>query len=269
MYFNEINKIELLTPEEEKELFVRISNGDEQAREKVIISNLRLVPKIAAKYKGYGIDFEDLVQNGNIGLMTAVDKFDLSMGNKFSTYATYWIRALIIQYIGDNISQIRLPQQKKEMLRKVINATTQLSITLNREPTIAEIAAEIGATETSVKSVLNSNMKVSSYEANITEDEDGNFSLANVLSNDNDNPAISYQDEEESIAMQKVLNDLPYPQREVVKCRFGFYGNVMTLEEVGNKFSLTRERIRQIEAKALRNLRHPRVAKQLRSFVSE
>ena len=267
MYYNEINKIELLTAEEEKELFLRIHDGDEAAREKMIVSNLRLVPKIAMKYKGFGIDVEDLVQNGNLGLMTAVDKFDVTMGNKFSTYATYWIRAYIMQFISENISQIRLPSHQRELLRKIINASAQLSTEYDREPTNAEIAASLGVKEQVVSSMLGAKMTVASYEANITEDEDGDFSLANLISNDGDNPSVSYQNEECSLAIQSILDTLPKTQQEIIKCRFGFYGDTMTLDEVGQKFSMSRERIRQLEAKAIRKLRHPSNTKRVEAFA--
>ena len=267
MYLKEIGKVPLLTADEEKELAKRMEAGDETAKQKLCEANLRLVVSIAKKYVGRGMLFLDLIQEGNLGLIKAVDKFDWERGFKFSTYATWWIRQAITRSIADQARTIRIPVHMVETINKLIRVSRQLLQEEGREPTPDEIAAEMGISVEKVREILKIAQEPVSLETPIGEEEDSH--LGDFIP-DEDAPAPA---EAAAFSMLKeqlvdVLGTLTEREQKVLKLRFGLEdGRARTLEEVGKKFDVTRERIRQIEAKALRKLRHPTRSKKLKDYL--
>ena len=267
MYLKEIGKVPLLSAEEEVELAKRMEQGDEYAKQKLCEANLRLVVSIAKKYVGRGMLFLDLIQEGNLGLIKAVDKFDYTKGYKFSTYATWWIRQAITRSIADQARTIRIPVHMVETINKLIRVSRQLLQENGREPTPDEIAEEMGITVEKVREILKIAQEPVSLETPIGEEEDSH--LGDFIP-DEDAPAPA---EAAAFSMLKeqlveVLNTLTEREQKVLKLRFGLEdGRARTLEEVGKEFDVTRERIRQIEAKALRKLRHPTRSKKLKDYL--
>ena len=268
MYFKEIGKVPLLTAEEERELAIRIEQGDEEAKKKLCESNLRLVVSIARRYLNRGLSFLDLIQEGNLGLIKAVEKFDYTKGYKFSTYATWWIRQAITRSIADQARTIRIPVHMVETINKLIRISRQLLQEYGREPTSEEIAEEMGITAEKVREIKKISLDPVSLETPIGEEEDshlGDF----IPDEDVPSPEDAAIDSMRSKVLWKCLNELSEREREVLVLRFGLVdGRPRTLEEVGREFNVTRERIRQIEAKALRRLRHPRFSKLLADYAS-
>ena len=269
MYLKEIGRISLLSPDEETELSVRIANGDEDAKNILAESNLRLVVSIAKRYVGRGLLFLDLIQEGNIGLMKAVEKFDYGKGYKFSTYATWWIRQAITRAIADQARTIRVPVHMVETINKMARIQRQMTLELNREPSEEELAEKMGITVDKVREVMKISQDPVSLETPIGEEDDSH--LGDFIKDERSMSPEEYATNEilkEEIG--NVLLTLQEREREVLELRFGLVdGTSHTLEEVGKKFNVTRERIRQIEAKALRKLRHPSRAKKLKDFLSE
>ncbi len=269
MYLKEIGRISLLSPDEETELSVRIANGDEDAKNILAESNLRLVVSIAKRYVGRGLLFLDLIQEGNIGLMKAVEKFDYGKGYKFSTYATWWIRQAITRALADQARTIRVPVHMVETINKMARIQRQMTLELNREPSEEELAEKMGITVDKVREVMKISQDPVSLETPIGEEDDSH--LGDFIKDERSMSPEEYATNEilkEEIG--NVLLTLQEREREVLELRFGLVdGTSHTLEEVGKKFNVTRERIRQIEAKALRKLRHPSRAKKLKDFLSE
>ena len=267
MYLKEIGKVPLLTAEEERELAIRMQNGDEEAKNKLCESNLRLVVSIAKRYLNRGLTFLDLIQEGNLGLIKAVDKFDYTKGFKFSTYATWWIRQAITRSIADQARTIRIPVHMVETINKLIRIQRQLLQELGREPTAEEIAKEMGITVEKVREIKKISQDPVSLETPIGEEEDSH--LGDFIPDDDvpapvDAAAYSMLKEQ----LMEVLDTLSEREKKVLMLRFGLEdGRPRTLEEVGKEFNVTRERIRQIEAKALRKLRHPSRSKKLRDYL--
>ena len=267
MYLKEIGKVPLLTAEEEIEIAKRLEAGDESAKQKLAEANLRLVVSIAKRYVGRGMLFLDLIQEGNLGLIKAVEKFDYRKGFKFSTYATWWIRQAITRAIADQARTIRIPVHMVETINKLIRVSRQLLQEYGREPTPEEIAKEMGITEAKVREIIKIAQEPVSLETPIGEEEDSH--LGDFIP-DEDAPAPA---EAASFALMKeqlmdVLDTLTPREEKVLRLRFGLDdGHQRTLEEVGKEFNVTRERIRQIEAKALRKLRHPSRSKKLRDYL--
>ena len=266
-YLKEIGRIPLLDGEREKELAEKMMNGDEYAKGVLVESNLRLVVSIAKKYLGRGMYFLDLIQEGNLGLMKAVEKFDYTKGYKFSTYATWWIRQAITRAIADQARTIRIPVHMVETIHKVTKYSRQMLQELGREPTAEEIGEKIGLSADRVREILKISQDPVSLETPIGEEEDSH--LGDFIPDD-DTPAPA--DAAASTILREViereLHTLTPREEHVIKLRFGLYdGRNRTLEEVGKEFDITRERIRQIEAKALRKLRHPSRARHLRGFL--
>lgn len=268
MYLKEIGNVPLLTTEEEVELAQRVEQGDEEAKKKLIEANLRLVVSIAKKYVGRGMPFLDLIQEGNMGLMKAVDKFDYSKGFKFSTYATWWIRQAITRGIADTGRTIRVPVHMVETINKTLRMTRTLLQELGREPTPEEVAERLGVPVSRVREVLKISRDPVSLDTPIGEEDDshlGDFIEDDSALSPSDSAAFSMLREELSTALESLTDR----ERQVVQLRFGLIdGRARTLEEVGKEFNVTRERIRQIEAKALRKLRHPSRSKRLRDFLA-
>jgi RNA polymerase primary sigma factor len=272
LYLKEIGKVPLLTAEEEIEIAKRMESEDKEIREKakkdLAEANLRLVVSIAKRYVGRGMSFLDLIQEGNLGLIKAVEKFDYTKGYKFSTYATWWIRQAITRAIADQARTIRIPVHMVETINKLIRVSRQLLQELGREPTPAEIGEEMGFTEDKVREILKIAQDPVSLETPIGEEEDSH--LGDFIPDD-DAPAPA---EAASYALLKeqlmeVLETLTEREEKVLRLRFGLDdGRARTLEEVGKEFNVTRERIRQIEAKALRKLRHPSRSKKLKDYLS-
>lgn len=267
MYLKEIGKVPLLTGEEEIELARRMENGDEWAKQKLCEANLRLVVSIAKRYVGRGMLFLDLIQEGNLGLIKAVDKFDWRKGYKFSTYATWWIRQAITRSIADQARTIRIPVHMVETINKLMRIQRQLLQEYGREATPEEIAAEMEISVEKVREILKIAQEPVSLETPIGEEEDSH--LGDFIPDD-DVPAPA---EAAAFSMLKeqlveVLDTLTEREQKVLKLRFGLDdGRARTLEEVGKQFDVTRERIRQIEAKALRKLRHPSRSKKLKDYL--
>lgn len=267
MYLKEIGKVPLLSPEEEIELAKRIQKNDPEAKKKLTEANLRLVVSIAKRYVGRGMLFLDLIQEGNLGLIKAVEKFDYTKGYKFSTYATWWIRQAITRAIADQARTIRIPVHMVETINKLIRVSRQLLQELGRDPLPEEIAAEMGMSEDKIREIMKIAQEPVSLETPIGEEEDSH--LGDFIPDD-DAPAPA-----EAAAftllkeqLMEVLDTLTPREEKVLKLRFGLDdGRARTLEEVGKEFNVTRERIRQIEAKALRKLRHPSRSKKLKDFL--
>ena len=269
MYLKEIGRISLLSTEEELELSVKIANGDEMAKNVLAESNLRLVVSIAKRYVGRGLLFLDLIQEGNIGLMKAVEKFDYGKGYKFSTYATWWIRQAITRALADQARTIRVPVHMVETINKMARVQRQMTLELNREPSEEELAEKMGITVEKVREVMKISQDPVSLDTPIGEEDDSH--LGDFIKDERSMSPEEYATNEilkEEI--KNVLMTLQEREQEVLELRFGLVdGTSHTLEEVGKKFNVTRERIRQIEAKALRKLRHPSRAKKLKDFLGE
>ena len=267
MYLKEIGKVALLSGDEEIELAKRIENGDEEAKRRLAEANLRLVVSIAKKYVGRGMLFLDLIQEGNLGLLKAVEKFDYRKGYKFSTYATWWIRQAITRAIADQARTIRIPVHMVETINKLIRVSRQLFQELGREPTDDELAAEMQMPVEKVRETRKIAQEPVSLETPIGEEEDshlGDFIPDDDIPAPADAAAFSLLKEQ----LNEVLNTLNERERDVLRLRFGLVdGKARTLEEVGSQFNVTRERIRQIEAKALRKLRHPSRSKKLKDYL--
>ena len=267
MYLKEIGKVPLLSAEEEKELARRMAEGDSEARKKLAEANLRLVVSIAKRYVGRGMLFLDLIQEGNLGLIKAVEKFDYQKGYKFSTYATWWIRQAITRAIADQARTIRIPVHMVETINKLIRVSRQLLQELGREPTPEEIAAEMEIPVERVREILKISQEPVSLETPIGEEEDSH--LGDFIQDDNvpvpaDAATFTLLKEQ----LGEVLETLTDREKKVLELRFGLEdGRSRTLEEVGKEFNVTRERIRQIEAKALRKLRHPSRSRKLKDYL--
>ncbi len=267
MYLKEIGKVELLTADEEKELAARMEAGDWAAKQHLIEANLRLVVSIAKRYTGRGMHFLDLIQEGNLGLIKAVDKFDYTKGFKFSTYATWWIRQAITRAIADQARTIRIPVHMVETINKLIRIQRQLVQELGREPEVEEIAAEMALTSDKIREIMKISQEPVSLEKPIGEEEDshlGDFIPDEDAPSPADQAASTLLKEE----LTKVLSGLTPREEKVLRLRFGLDdGRTRTLEEVGLEFDVTRERIRQIEAKALRKMRGPNMSARLREYL--
>lgn len=267
MYLKEIGKIPLLTPEEEVELAKRIEQNDEEAKRALAEANLRLVVSIAKKYVGRGMLFLDLIQEGNLGLMKAVEKFDFRRGFRFSTYATWWIRQTITRAIADQGRTIRVPVHMSDRIRRLYKAARQLEQTNGRKPTPEEIADVLDLEPRKVQWMLRVSWQPLSLEHPVGEEEDSE--LGSFIEDDTTpTPTESVQDHLLREKVEELLSTLTPREARILRLRFGLQnGRSYTLEEVGQKFGLTRERIRQIEGKALRRLRHPRRSRQLRDYL--
>ena len=267
MYLKEIGLVPLLSNEEEKELAIAVENGDLEAKQRLAEANLRLVVSIAKRYVGRGMLFLDLIQEGNLGLIKAVEKFDYRKGYKFSTYATWWIRQAITRAIADQARTIRIPVHMVETINKLIRVSRQLLQELGREPTPEEIAAEMNMPVERVREILKISQEPVSLETPIGEEEDSH--LGDFIQDDNvpvpaDAAAFTLLKEQ----LEEVLGTLTEREQKVLTLRFGLEdGRARTLEEVGKEFNVTRERIRQIEAKALRKLRHPSRSRKLKDYL--
>ena len=267
MYLKEIGKVPLLSAEEEIELAKRMENGDQEAKKRLAEANLRLVVSIAKRYVGRGMLFLDLIQEGNLGLIKAVEKFDYRKGYKFSTYATWWIRQAITRAIADQARTIRIPVHMVETINKLIRVSRQLLQELGREPTPEEISEEMGMPVDRVREILKISQEPVSLETPIGEEEDSH--LGDFIQDDNvpvPAEAASFTLLREQLV--EVLGTLTEREQKVLRLRFGLDdGRARTLEEVGKEFNVTRERIRQIEAKSLRKLRHPSRSRKLKDYL--
>ena len=267
LYLKEIGRVPLLTPDDEKNLAERMMAGDESAKEELVEANLRLVVSIAKRYVGRGMFFLDLIQEGNLGLMKAVDKFDYTNGYKFSTYATWWIRQAITRAIADQARTIRIPVHMVETIHKVSRYSRQLLQEYGREATAEEIGEKMGMSTEKVREIMKIAQDPVSLETPIGEEEDshlGDF----IPDEDTPSPAEATSTYILREELERQLHTLTPREEHVIKLRFGLYdGRTRTLEEVGKEFDITRERIRQIEAKALRKLRHPSRARHLKGFM--
>lgn len=269
MYLKEIGVVPLLSNEEEKELAIAVENGDLEAKQRLAEANLRLVVSIAKRYVGRGMQFLDLIQEGNMGLMKAVDKFDYSKGFKFSTYATWWIRQAITRAIADQARTIRIPVHMVETINKLVREQRNLLQELGQDPTPEQIAERMDMTPDKVREILKIAQEPVSLETPIGEEDDshlGDFIEDEVIENPVDYTTRVVLREQ----LDEVLDTLTDREENVLRLRFGLDdGKMRTLEDVGKVFNVTRERIRQIEAKALRKLRHPSRSKQLRDFIED
>ena len=266
MYLKEIGQVKLLTAEEEIELAKRVSEGDKKAKDRLTEANLRLVVSIAKKYSGRGLHILDLIQEGNTGLIRAVDKFDYTKGNKFSTYATWWIRQAITRAIADQARTIRVPVHMVEVINKATRCNRKLVQELGREPTLEEIAAELNLP---IEKIIEANRTAAdtlSLDMPVGEEED--TTIGSFVEDDNTpGPVDATSNAMLSEALTEILGTLTEREADVLRMRFGMYdGRTHTLEEVGQIFGVTRERIRQIENKAIRKLRHPSRAKKIKDF---
>ena len=266
MYLKEIGQVRLLSAEEEVELAKRVAEGDQEAKNKLTEANLRLVVSIAKKYSGRGLHILDLIQEGNTGLIRAVDKFDWTKGNKFSTYATWWIRQAITRAIADQARTIRVPVHMVEVINKATRCNRKLVQELGREPTVEEIAKELGLP---VEKIIEANRTAAdtlSLDTPVGDEED--TSIGSFVEDERTpGPADATSNALLAEALKEILDTLTEREADVLKMRFGMYdGRTHTLEEVGQIFGVTRERIRQIENKAIRKLRHPSRAKKIRDF---
>ena len=266
MYLKEIGQVQLLSAEEEVELAKRVSEGDQEAKNKLTEANLRLVVSIAKKYSGRGLHILDLIQEGNTGLIRAVDKFDWTKGNKFSTYATWWIRQAITRAIADQARTIRVPVHMVEVINKATRCNRKLVQELGREPTVEEIAAELGLP---VEKIIEANRTAAdtlSLDTPVGDEED--TSIGSFVEDERTpGPADATSNALLAEALKEILDTLTEREADVLRMRFGMYdGRTHTLEEVGQIFGVTRERIRQIENKAIRKLRHPSRARKIKDF---
>lgn len=267
MYLKEIGTVPLLSAEEELELAQRKADGDEYAKERLIEANLRLVVSIAKRYTGRGMSFLDLVQEGNLGLIKGVEKFDYTKGYKLSTYATWWIRQSVTRALADQARTIRVPVHMVETINKMSKMQRKLTLELGYEPSVAELAAALEMTEDKVMEIMQIAREPASLETPIGEEDDSNLgdfvADANVLTPEGNVESVMLREH-----IDALLSDLKERERQVIVLRFGLEdGHPRTLEEVGKEFNVTRERIRQIEAKALRKLRNPVRSKRIRDFL--
>lgn len=270
LYLREIGKIPLLTPEEEAELAKRIVKGDKKAKDKMVESNMRLVVSIAKRYGGRGLDFLDLIQEGNTGLLRAVEKFDPSKGFKFSTYATWWVRQAITRAIADQARTIRIPVHMVETINKVLRTTRKLTSELNREPTNEEIAKALDMEPDKVDYVMRIKQDIASLDASIGREGDDEDSVLGdfVEDEERDSPEDSAANQILKEQLSEIIATLTDREQKIIRLRFGIGGGrPHTLEEVGAEFDVTRERIRQIEAKALSKLRKNKETKKLHEYL--
>ena len=270
LYLREIGKIPLLTPEEEQELAKKIVEGSKKAKDKMVEANMRLVVSVAKRYSGRGLDFLDLIQEGNTGLLRAVEKFDPEKGFKFSTYATWWIRQAITRAIADQARTIRIPVHMVETINKVLRTTRKLTQELNREPTTEEIAKELDMEPEKVEYVMRIKQDIASLDASVGRDGDDEDSVLGDFVEDEER--ISPEDSAATQILKEqlasIISTLSDREQKIIKMRFGIGGErPHTLEEVGAEFSVTRERIRQIEAKALSKLRKHKDTKKLHEYL--
>lgn len=268
LYLREIGKIPLLTPAEELELAYKVKSGDKKAKDKMAEANMRLVVSIAKRYSGRGLDFLDLIQEGNTGLLRAVEKFDPDKGFKFSTYATWWIRQAITRAIADQARTIRIPVHMVETINKLLRTQRRMTQELNREPTIEELATEMEMEPEKIEYVMKIKQDITSLDANVRDDDDdsvlGDFIEDEEAQSPVDSASIQLLKEQ----VKDMLGVLTEREQKILKMRFGLEdGKSHTLEEVGQEFSVTRERIRQIEAKALSKLRKHKDAKKLYEYL--
>lgn len=267
IYLHNIGQINLLTAAQEKTIAEKISNGDLEARDQLIESNLRLVVSIAKGYMNRGVGFLDLIQEGNIGLMKAVDKFDYTLGYKFSTYATFWIKQSMSRAVANQSRTIRIPVHMFEDISKVKKAENELIQILHRRPSDNEIARQLCMTEDVVKNIRSYMADTTSLDIQVGDEDDttiGSFVEDTTMVSPNE----AFEQEELRAALSKVLKTLDDREAEVISMRFGLNGfPPMTLEAIGKKFGVTRERIRQIENKAMKKMRHPSRSKQLKDFI--
>lgn len=268
LYLREIGKIPLLTPEEELDLAHRVIEGDKKAKDKMAEANMRLVVSIAKRYSGRGLDFLDLIQEGNTGLLRAVEKFDPDKGFKFSTYATWWIRQAITRAIADQARTIRIPVHMVETINKLLRTQRRLTQELNREPTNEEIAAAMEMEVDKVEYVMKIKQDITSLDANVRDDDDDSVLGDFIEDEDAASPEDSATTQLLKEQVKDMLSVLTEREQKILKMRFGLEdGKSHTLEEVGQEFSVTRERIRQIEAKALSKLRKHKDAKKLYEYL--
>ncbi|MEE0888354.1 MAG: RNA polymerase sigma factor RpoD [Candidatus Saccharimonadaceae bacterium] len=270
LYLREIGKIPLLTPEEEADLAQRIVKGDKKAKDKMVESNMRLVVSIAKRYGGRGLDFLDLIQEGNTGLLRAVDKFDPEKGFKFSTYATWWVRQAITRAIADQARTIRIPVHMVETINKVLRTTRKLTSELNREPTNEEIAKALNMEPEKIDYVMRIKQDIASLDASVGRDGDDEDSVLGdfVEDEDRDRPEDSAANQILKEQLSEIIATLTDREQKIIRLRFGIGGErPHTLEEVGSEFDVTRERIRQIEAKALAKLRKNKDTKKLHEYL--
>ncbi|MBR5389370.1 RNA polymerase sigma factor RpoD [Candidatus Saccharibacteria bacterium] len=270
LYLREIGKIPLLSSDEETELAKRIVEGDKKAKDKMVEANMRLVVSIAKRYSGRGLDFLDLIQEGNTGLLRAVEKFDPEKGFKFSTYATWWIRQAITRAIADQARTIRIPVHMVETINKVLRTTRKLTTELNREPTIEEIAKELDMEVDKVEYVMRIKQDIASLDASVGRDGDDEDSVLGDFVEDEEraSPEDSAANQILKEQLASIISTLSDREQKIIKMRFGIGGErPHTLEEVGYEFSVTRERIRQIEAKALSKLRKHKDTKKLHEYL--
>ncbi len=271
LYLREIGKIPLLSAEEEMELARRVLKGDKKAKDKMAEANMRLVVSIAKRYSGRGLDFLDLIQEGNTGLLRAVEKFDPDKGFKFSTYATWWIRQAITRAIADQARTIRIPVHMVETINKLLRTQRRMTQELNREPTIDELAKELDMEPEKVEYVIKIKQDISSLDAGVGRDGDDEDSVLGdfIVDEDTISPEESATNQLLKERVQEVLSTLSDREQKIVRMRFGLdNGKSHTLEEVGQEFAVTRERIRQIEAKALAKLRKHKDARKLYEYLS-
>lgn len=270
MYLREIGKIPLLTPEEEAELAQRIIKGDKKAKDKMVEANMRLVVSIAKRYGGRGLDFLDLIQEGNTGLLRAVEKFDPDKGFKFSTYATWWVRQAITRAIADQARTIRIPVHMVETINKVLRTTRKLTSELNREPTNEEIAKALDMEPDKIDYVMRIKQDIASLDASVGKEGDDEDSVLGDFVEDEgrDSPEESASNQILKEQLSEIIATLTDREQKIIRLRFGIGGGrPHTLEEVGNEFDVTRERIRQIEAKALSKLRKNKDTKKLHEYL--
>ncbi|MBR2836830.1 RNA polymerase sigma factor RpoD [Candidatus Saccharibacteria bacterium] len=270
LYLREIGKIPLLSPEEEADLAQRIVKGDKKAKDKMVESNMRLVVSIAKRYGGRGLDFLDLIQEGNTGLLRAVEKFDPAKGFKFSTYATWWVRQAITRAIADQARTIRIPVHMVETINKVLRTTRKLTSELNREPTNEEIAAALDMEPDKVDYVMRIKQDIASLDASVGREGDDEDSVLGdfVEDEERDSPEDSAANQILKEQLSEIIATLTDREQKIIRLRFGIGGGrPHTLEEVGAEFDVTRERIRQIEAKALSKLRKNKDTKKLHEYL--
>lgn len=268
LYMREMGQFKMLTAEEEADLAARIAEGDMEAKNKLVEANLRLVVSLARHYQGCGLSYQDLIQEGNIGLIKAAEKFDLSKGFRFSTYASWWIKQALSRAIADQSRTIRIPVHMTENINKFKKIERQLLSELNREPTVKEIAKEMGVSEKQAKEIQSYIVEPTSLDIQVGDDDD--TTIGSFVEDTNFvNPETAYIQESNGDVVNAVLDTLNEREANILRLRFGIgRDKAMTLEEVGREYDLTRERIRQIEAKALRKLRHPSRANILRECMA-
>ena len=270
LYLREIGKVPLLSPDEEQELAKKASEGDKKAKDRMIEANMRLVVSIAKRYTGRGLDFLDLIQEGNTGLLRAVEKFDPEKGFKFATYATWWIRQAITRAIADQARTIRIPVHMVETINKILRTSRKMTQELNREPTIEELAKEMDMEPEKVENALRIKQDIASLDQSVGRDGDDEDSVLGdfVEDEERDSPEDTAANQILKEQLAKIISTLSDREQKIIKLRFGIGGGrPHTLEEVGSKFSVTRERIRQIEAKALSKIRKHKDTKKLHEYL--